>query len=145
MSGTASMGSAFVTITVGGQLCSIPVLRVRDIMETQSMSRIPLAPPEIAGSLNLRGCIVTAVDFRCRLGLPSREAGRTSMSVVVERQGELHSLVVDSVREVVAFDDQRPEPNPQTLGAAWREFRAGMYSLQSDLTVVLDTSGCSAC
>lgn len=139
MSGTAGMGSAFVTITVGGQLCGIPVLRVRDIIKTQSMSRIPLAPPEIAGSLNLRGRIVTAIDLRRRLGLPPREAGRTPMSVVVERQGELYSLVVDSVREVMAFDDQRLEPNPQTLGAAWREFSAGIYRLQSDLMVVLDT------
>lgn len=139
MSGNEAMGATFVTITVGDQLCGIPVLTVRDIIETQRMSRIPLTPPEIAGSLNLRGRIVTAIDLRRRLGMPPRDGGMPPMSVVVERQGELYSLVVDSVREVMTFDDQCIVPNPQTLETKWREFSAGIYRLQSDLVVVLDT------
>jgi purine-binding chemotaxis protein CheW len=131
--------SMFVTMTVRGQLCGIPVLSVRDIIVTQAMTRIPLAPPEIAGSMNLRGRIVTAIDLRRRLGLPSRDSGQPGMSVVVERQGELYSLVVDSVREVIECDDREMEPNPPTLGAAWREFSTGIYRLQSGLLVVLNT------
>jgi purine-binding chemotaxis protein CheW len=130
--------SMFVTMTVRGQLCGIPVLSVRDIIVTQSMTRIPLAPPEIAGSMNLRGRIVTAIDLRRRLNLPAREKGQAGMSVVVERQGELYSLVVDSVREVVEFDDSQMEPNPPTLSAGWREFSTGIYRLQSELLVVLN-------
>jgi purine-binding chemotaxis protein CheW len=131
--------SMFVTMTVRGQLCGIPVLSVRDIIVTQAMTRIPLAPPEIAGSMNLRGRIVTAIDLRQRLGLPARDSGQPGMSVVVERQGELYSLVVDAVREVIEFDDRQMEPNPPTLGAAWREFSTGIYRLQSELLVVLNT------
>ena len=56
-----------VTLTVADQLCGIPVLAVRDILGEQTITRIPLAPPEIAGSLNLRGRIVTAIDLRRRL------------------------------------------------------------------------------
>jgi purine-binding chemotaxis protein CheW len=59
-----------VTLTVGEQLCGVPVLAVRDILGEQTITRIPLAPPEIAGSLNLRGRIVTAIDLRKRLRLP---------------------------------------------------------------------------
>ncbi len=131
--------SMFVTMSVRGQLCGIPVLSVRDIIVTQAMTRIPLAPPEIAGSMNLRGRIVTAIDLRKRLNLPARENGEAGMSVVVERQGELYSLVVDSVREVIEFDDRQLEPNPPTLGAAWREFSNGIYRLQSELMVALNT------
>src|SRR5580692_5233269 len=61
---------AYVTLTVAGQLCGIPVLGVRDILAEQPITRIPLAPPDIAGSLNLRGRIVTAIDLRRRLNLP---------------------------------------------------------------------------
>jgi purine-binding chemotaxis protein CheW len=131
--------SMFVIMTVRGQLCGIPVLSVRDIIVTQDMTRIPLAPPEIAGSMNLRGRIVTAIDLRRRLNLPPREAGQAGMSVVVDRQGELYSLVVDSVREVIEFSDHQLEPNPPTLAAAWREFSTGIYRLQSELLVVLNT------
>ncbi len=133
------VASMFVTMTVRGQLCGIPVLSVRDIIVTQAMTRIPLASPEIAGSMNLRGRIVTAIDLRRRLNLPPRENGQAGMSVVVERQGELYSLVVDSVREVIEFDNRQMEPNPPTLAAGWREFSTGIYRLQSELLVVLNT------
>ena len=131
--------SMFVTMMVRGQLCGIPVLSVRDIIVTQAMTRIPLAPPEIAGSMNLRGRIITAIDLRRRLHLPPREEGQAGMSVVVERHGELYSLVVDSVREVIEFEDRLLEPNPPTLAAGWREFSTGIYRLASELLVVLNT------
>ena len=132
--------STFVTMSVHGQLCGIPVLNVRDVIASPAMTPIPMAPPEVAGSLNLRGRIVTAIDLRRRLRLPdARSDGRVTMSVVVEQQGELYSLIVDSVREVVELDAANLAPNPPTLGAAWRDVSAGIYRLQSDLMVVLNT------
>jgi purine-binding chemotaxis protein CheW len=64
-----------LTLTVAGQLCGVPVLAVRDILGSQAITRMPLAPREVAGSLNLRGRIVTAIELRSRLGLPPREPG----------------------------------------------------------------------
>src|SRR6201996_3305696 len=91
----------FVTLTVAGQLCGVPVLAVRDILGPQVITRIPLAPPEIAGSLNLRGRIVTTIDPRRRLGLPAAIPGTAGMSVVAEQGGELYALLVDQVSEVM--------------------------------------------
>src|SRR5215468_2596734 len=75
---------AFVTLTVADQLCGVPVLAVRDVLGPQTITRIPLAPPEIAGSLNLRGRIVTAIDLRRRLRLSPAPAEMERMSVVAE-------------------------------------------------------------
>ena len=72
---TAGETQDFVTMTIAGQLFGIPVLTVQDILGQQKITRIPLAPPEVAGSLNLRGRIVTAVDVRLRLGLAPRGEG----------------------------------------------------------------------
>ena len=66
----------FVTMNVGSQLCGIPVLQVQDVLGPQKITRVPLAPPEVAGSLNLRGRIVTAVDLRLRMGLEPRPERR---------------------------------------------------------------------
>ena len=128
-----------VTMTVQNQLCGIPVGNVRDVIVTGEMTRIPLAPPQIAGSLNLRGRIVTAIDLRRRLDMPRRQEGQASMSVVVEQNGELYSLVVDTVREVIELGDHHLEPNPPTLSTVWRDFSAGVYRLQPDLLVLLNT------
>ena len=128
----------FVTLTVGDQLCGVPVLGVRDILAEQAITRIPLAPPEIAGSLNLRGRIVTAIDLRHRLGLPPPAQGTPRMSVVAEQGGELYALLVDQVAEVMSLKEAAFEPNPQTLPPNWAQFSAGIYRLENRLLVVLD-------
>ena len=104
-----------------------------------SLPRIPLAPSEVAGALNLRGRIVTAIDVRQRLRLPPRENNEgQQMSVVVEHHGEHYSLLIDSVGEVLSVPGDRYERNPATLNPRWREVSAGIYRLDGELLVVLD-------
>jgi purine-binding chemotaxis protein CheW len=130
----------FVSVTSAGQLFGIPVLQVQDVLGPQRITRIPLAPPEIAGSLNLRGRIVTAVDLRTRLRLPPLAEGRQGMSVVVEHGSELYSLIVDTVGEVLSLSDADLERNPATLDPVWRDVAAGIYRLDKSLLVVLDVA-----
>jgi purine-binding chemotaxis protein CheW len=128
----------FVTLTVADQLCGVPVLAVRDALAAQTITRIPLSPPEIAGSLNLRGRIVTAIDLRRRLGLPPPLPAAARMSVVTEQSGELYALLVDQVREVLSLPLSQMEPNPPTLPAAWAQFSSGIFRLQQKLMIVID-------
>jgi purine-binding chemotaxis protein CheW len=128
----------YVTMFIKGQLFGIPVLTVQDVLGPQKITRIPLAPREIAGSLNLRGRIVTAIDVRLRLGLPRDDGASKGMSVVVDMGGELYSLMVDSVGEVLSLPAAKFERNPPTLDLHWREFSAGIYRLEDKLLVVLD-------
>lgn len=128
----------FVTMIIEGHLFGIPVLTVQDILGVQKITRIPLAPKEIAGSLNLRGRIVTAIDVRLRLDLAPRPSGENAMSVVVDQGGELYSLMVDSVGEVLSLPLAKFERNPPTLDNKWREFSMGIYRLEGNLLVVLD-------
>src|SRR5579864_9043476 len=128
----------FVTLTVADQLCGVPVLAVRDILGEHAITRIPLAPPDIAGSLNLRGRIVTAIDLRRRLSLPPKEQGQKRMSVVAEQAGELYALLVDQVSEVMSLDSALFERNPPTLERNWAMFSNGIYRLDGRLLVILD-------
>src|SRR5271170_1708726 len=99
--GSSDEQRQYVSIVIEGQLFGIPVLIVHDVLGPQRITRVPLAPPEVAGSLNLRGRIVTAINLRRRLKLPPLEADKISMSVVVDLGGELYSLLVDNVGEVL--------------------------------------------
>jgi purine-binding chemotaxis protein CheW len=130
-------GVEFVTATIGGQLFGIPVLTVQDVLGPQKLARIPLAPPAVAGALNMRGRIVTAVDLRVSLGLPAADREK-QMSIVVDHRGELYSLLIDEVGEVLALETERLEPNPPTLKPAWRDVSNGIYRLDGQLMVVLE-------
>lgn len=130
----------FVTCSIAGQLFGLPVLRVQDVLAGCQTSPIPLAPPEILGQLNLRGRVVTAIDLRRRLGLKPRDAGGRQMSIVIEHEGELYSLVVDGVGEVLSLEAADHEPSPPTLDPQFRRYSAGIYRLAEGLLVVLDVS-----
>lgn len=130
----------FVTFTIAEQLFGIPVLKVQDVLSSYQITRIPLAPPEIMGSLNLRGRVVTAIDMRVRLGLPERAKDADSMSIVAEHEGELYSLVVDTVSEVLALSASTFDRNPPTLDLQFRAMSEGIYQLDDQLLVVLDVN-----
>jgi purine-binding chemotaxis protein CheW len=127
----------FVTLVVAGQWFGIPVLAVQDVLGPQRITRIPLAPREVAGSLNLRGRIVTAIDVRHRLGYPPRDVGEAAWSVVVDRGGELYSLLVDQVGEVLSLPTNLLERNLTTIDQSLREVSDGIYRLEERLLVVL--------
>jgi purine-binding chemotaxis protein CheW len=127
-----------VSIRVGGQTFGVPVLRVQDVIAQTAISRVPLGPPEVAGSLNLRGRIVTAIDTRQRLRMEPRRPEDGFMSVIVERNGELYALLVDDVGDVLWLPQSTHEAPPITLAAEWRGLCSGLHRLEGDLLLVLN-------
>src|SRR3954449_4945108 len=84
----------FATFWLAGYLFGIEVVKVQEVLRYQRMTAVPLAPPEIAGLINLRGQIVTALDLRRRLDLPDRADAKLPMNVVVRTdEGSLALLV----------------------------------------------------
>ena len=128
----------YVTATIGGQLFGLPIRRVQDVFLPERVTRVPLAPPEIAGVLNLRGRIVTLVDMRQRLGMPARTDDTPLMALGVELRGEFYGLLIDNVGEVLKLADQAAEPNPVNLDARLARISAGIHRLEGLLMIVLD-------
>lgn len=129
----------FVTMRINRQLFGVPVKYVRDVLRSQRITRVPLAPAEVAGSLNLRGRIVTVMDLRQRLRLPEESgAGEEGMFVVVENKNELYSLMVDNVGEVMTVSAGAIEKTPANLGDAWKDVASGIYKLDGELLVIID-------
>jgi len=128
----------FVTLTIADQLFGIPVLSVQDVLASQPVARVPLAHPVVAGLINLRGRIVTAINMRQRMTLPPRDDGSEGMSVVVEYQGELYSLNIDTIGDVISVPLDKIELNLATLDPLWRSFADGIYRLDEQLLVILE-------
>ena len=128
----------FVAVVTGAQLFGLRLKRVRDVFVPRGLSRVPLAPPEVAGLLNLRGRIVTAIDLRRRLGLPPREDGGAPVAVGIEDRGELYGLIVDGVGDVLRFKPSSYEANPVNLDPRWTKLCGGVHRLEHGVMVVLD-------
>src|SRR6202790_1361476 len=128
----------YVTAMIGGQLFGLPISRVQDVFMPERLTRVPLSPGEIAGVLNLRGRIVTAIDMRSRLGLPKNDDGKPPMAVGVDLRGESYGLLIDSIGEVLKLSDESREVNPVNLDPRMAKMSAGVHRLDGQLMVVLD-------
>ena len=128
----------YVTANIGGQLFGLPIVRVQDVFIAERLTRVPLAPPEVAGLLNLRGRIVTLIDLRRRFGLGEREPGATAMAIGVESRGESYGLLIDGVGEVLKLDESMREPNPVNLDTRLAQVSAGIFRLDGELLIVVD-------
>src|SRR5690606_38616737 len=128
----------YVTVMIGGQLFGLPISQVHDVFVPERVTRVPLAAPEVAGVLNLRGRIVTAIDMRKRLHLPPRDENTAMMAVGIEYRGESYGLVIDTVGEVLILEEASRESNPSNLDKRWAEVSGGIHRLDGKLMVILD-------
>ena len=129
----------FCTFFLNGLFFGVEVLSVQEVIRYQEMTRVPLAPGMIRGLINLRGQIVTAIDLRHRLELPSRDTEQLPMNVVVRSDDGAVSLLVDEIGDVVEIHDDTYERPPETLRGVARELVQGVYKLKDRLLLVLDT------
>jgi len=128
----------YVTTMIGGQLFGLPISRVQDVFMPERLTRVPLASSDVAGVLNLRGRIVTAIDMRSRLSLPKKEDGKPAMAVGVELRGESYGLLIDTIGEVLKLADDTREVNPVNLDPRMAKLAGGVHRLDGQLMVVLD-------
>jgi purine-binding chemotaxis protein CheW len=132
----------YVTAMIGGQLFGLPIERVLDVFSPERLTKVPLAPAGVAGVLNLRGKIVTAICMRRRLGLPPRGAGEKFMAIGTEYQGESYGLLVDAIGEVLKLPAESRDVVPVNLEPSWARLAAGVHRLEERLLVVLDVDHC---
>ncbi|MBM3530532.1 MAG: chemotaxis protein CheW [Alphaproteobacteria bacterium] len=128
----------YVTVTVGDQLFGLPIGRVQDVFVPERLTHVPLAPPEVAGMLNLRGRVVTAIDMRCRLDFGRRDASQPMLAIGIEFKGESYGLLIDTVGEVLKLPDSARESKPANLDPRLARVASSIYRLENQLMVVLD-------
>jgi purine-binding chemotaxis protein CheW len=128
----------YVTATIGGQLFGLPIAGVQDVFVPDRLTSVPLAPPEIAGVLNVRGRILTIIDMRRRLELEVLEESRRTLVVGIEHKGESYGLLIDRVGEVLKLPARSFEDNPINFDRTLAQVSAGVHRLDGKLMVVLD-------
>lgn len=128
----------FATFEVDDTLFGVEVQQVQEVLQFSEYTAVPLAPAAIGGLFNLRGQVIAAVDLRVRLGLDRHAMDGPVMNVILRREDEAVSLLVDRIGEVVELDEREFEPPPETLAGAARSLVLGTYKIGDRLMLVLD-------
>jgi purine-binding chemotaxis protein CheW len=130
--------SQLSTFVVGKYLFGVDVSLVQEVVRLQSITPVPLAAPEIAGLINLRGEVLTAIDLRVRLGMGRAVTDRDPVNVVVRVDDEPVSLLVDEIGGVLEVSQVPFEQTPSTVDERVREMLLGAYTLPDRLLLALN-------
>lgn len=131
------MTEQLTTFHIGNDLFGIEVMKVQEVTGQPSIIGVPLAPPFVRGLINLRGQIATALGLRELFGSPDAPPAQ-QMSVVCKVDGNLVSLLVDSIGDVVEVTRSSFENPPETIPAGVRKYIKGIYKTDQTLLSVLD-------
>jgi purine-binding chemotaxis protein CheW len=115
----------------------VDVSQVQEILRHQEITAVPLAPPTIAGLLNLRGQIVMVTDLKKKFSLLGKIASNPIFIILRGDDGPA-CFMVDKVGEVLEINDVQREPLPPQLDVTIRECAIGVYSIANGLIVELN-------
>lgn len=129
------------TFTLGDLFLGISVSEVHEVLLAQTLTPVPLAHPVVAGLINMRGQIVSAVDLRRVLRLPPRtDDASPPVNVIVRSGQDLMSLLVDQVGDVLEIESRLFTAPPDTTSVETKNLFRGAYQLPRQLLLVFDTN-----
>ena len=142
MTNTSSAAfTQFLSFVLAGEEYAVEILRVKEIIEYDNLTRVPAMPPAVRGVINLRGRVVPVVDLALRFGLPESVITPRSCIVMVELTGEdgaiVMGIITDAVSEVLDLAADQIQAPPSFGTAVGAEFLDGMAETSNKKFVML--------
>jgi purine-binding chemotaxis protein CheW len=129
---------SYFTVFVSKEIFGLPVENTHTIFRIASVTSVPRGPVDIAGLVNLRGKIVTAVSLRRRLRMPSDTVINDALAIGIEHKGENFALIVDEVGDVLSLAKTMQIPIPAHFDPDRSRLTRGLYRVGKLLIPVLD-------
>ena len=139
---TPTEQTQYLTFYIGSEEYAVALLRVREIIEYDTVTRVPSTPAWIRGVINVRGSVVPVVDLAVKFGLPETPVTRRTCIVIVEvqldGQDTAMGVLSDSVSQVVDLGPREIEPAPPFGTRVKVDFLTGMAKLGKQFALILD-------
>ena len=128
----------WVTFRLGDEKYGINVMQVQEVLRVAEIAPVPGAPGYVLGIINLRGNVVTVIDMRNRFGLMSKDKDDASRIVIIETDGQIIGILVDSVAEVVELRVSEIETAPNVGNDESSKYIQGVTSIDNDLLILVE-------
>ena len=127
-----------VTFELDHETYGINVMQVQEVLRYTEIAPVPGAPGYVLGIINLRGNVVTVIDTRNRFGLESGEMTDNTRIVIIETEGHVIGVLVDSVAEVVYLRQSEVENAPNVGNDESAKFIQGVCHKNDELLILIE-------
>lgn len=127
-----------VTFHLAGETYGINVMQVQEVLRYSTIAPVPGGSFHVLGIINLRGIVVTIIDTRMLFGLPRGDINDNTRIVVIETNGHVIGMLVDSVAEVVYLRQSEIETSPSLGNEESARYIQGVYHKEGELMIILE-------
>lgn len=127
-----------ISFMVGSEEYGMELLSVKEVIRAPTVTRLPRAPSFVKGIINLRGDVIPVVDLRDKFGLEATADTAATRVIVVDVEGRLVGMVVDSASQVVRIPADQIEPPPPVAGGLPSEIIKGVGKIDGRLVILLN-------
>ncbi len=128
----------WVTFRLEEETYAINVMQVQEVLRVTEIAPVPGAPVFVLGIINLRGNVVTVIDARKRIGLPSKDMDDDTRIVIIEAGDQVVGIVVDAVAEVMYVNESEIEAAPSVGNDDSSKYIQGVVSRDNHITILMD-------
>ncbi len=138
--GASSSGKEIqlVVFSLHGEEFGIDIRQVKEVLKVTQVTYLPHTAEYIQGVINLRGEVIPVINLRIRFGIPTDdEKKETQRIIIVEIEGTLVGLIVDSVSEVIGLPLEAIETPSGTIAGTKSHFLEGVGKYNDRLLIIL--------
>jgi purine-binding chemotaxis protein CheW len=128
----------WVTFRLADETYGINVMQIQEVLRVTEIAPVPGAPNYVLGIINLRGNVVTVIDTRTKFGLMPKQVDDLSRIVIIESDGQVVGMMVDSVAEVADVRESEIDSAPNVGNNESSRYIQGVCSREDYLLILVD-------
>jgi len=132
----------YLTFLVGEESFAINILDVKEIIEVNTITRVPMTPNYIRGVINLRGNVVAVIDLAARIGRGVSTLSKRTCIVLVEvevhDEAQTIGMLVDEVDEILEIPESNIQPPPDFGTDIRTDFIQAMARVGDEFIILLE-------
>jgi purine-binding chemotaxis protein CheW len=128
----------YATFYCDTTILGLEINNVQEINRNRDLTKVPLGNPCVRGVMNLRGEVLTILDLRTLLGLPSGATSSRNRNLVIKCENETFGIWVDGVADILAIDPRCILLPPSNLSIGEARLIHGVYQTENSLVMLIE-------